>query len=125
MSCPRQDRQTHDAVARKDDRRKDGVSREGFGGSGAGDHQRDDQRHFDHGHGHRENQRPVRLADTVRDDLCMVNRASTAPASRMVTMPTSGAGSVLPHASANATTATTGTTTVQDRMRERKIMPLS
>ena len=58
----------------KDDGRKHRVSRERLGGPGAGDHQRDDERHLDHRDRHSEHQRPVRLADTVSDDLRMMNR---------------------------------------------------
>ena len=39
-----------------------------------GDHQRDDQRHLDHGDRHGEHQRAERLADPVRDHLGVVHR---------------------------------------------------
>jgi hypothetical protein len=70
---PYQDRQANDAVAREDHGREHRVSREGLGRPGASDHQRDDERDFDHGHRDGQNQRAVRFADTVSDDLGMVD----------------------------------------------------
>mgnify|MGYP003694644191 CR=1 FL=1 len=42
--------------------------------AGAGDHDRDDQRHLDDRHGDGQHERAERLADAVRDDLGVVDR---------------------------------------------------
>ena len=54
-------------------RGEDGVAGEGRRLRAAGDHQRDDQRHLDHGDGDGEHQRPERLTDPVGHHLGVVH----------------------------------------------------
>ncbi len=82
------------------------------------DHQRDDQRHLDHGDRDREHQGAERLADPERDHLGVVHRGQHRADQehrhhrRRRTASTAPPG-CRPHVPASTSTATTGTTTVQ------------
>lgn len=74
-ACPHEDRQANDAVAREDDGGKHRISRERLCRPGARDHQRDDERHLDHRYRHSEDERSVRLTNSVRHNLRVMNRS--------------------------------------------------
>jgi len=63
-----------DTVANDHDRREYRIAGQRIRSLPAREHQRNDQRHFDHCHGDREHERPVGFADPMRDDLCMMDR---------------------------------------------------
>ena len=72
-------RDADDAVAGDHHGREHGVARERRGLVAAGDHERDDQRHLDHGDRDREHERPERLADPVRHHLGVVDGGQHGP----------------------------------------------
>ena len=67
-------READDAVQNDHHRREHRVARQRRIVVGSGEHQCDDQRHFDQGDGKRQQQRAERLADLVRHDLGMMHR---------------------------------------------------
>ena len=62
------------AVADDHDGRKHRVAREARGLRAAAEHDRDDERHLDHGHGDGEHEGAERLADPMGDDLGVIHR---------------------------------------------------
>ena len=67
-----------DAVDDDHDRREHGIARQRRGIARVGQHQADDQRHLDHRHRHREDQRAERLANLMRPHLGMMHRGEHA-----------------------------------------------
>jgi hypothetical protein len=68
-----QQTQADDAVEDQHHGGKHRVSRQRAGAGSAGQHQRDDQRHFDHGHRQRQNQRAEGFSHAVRHYFGMVH----------------------------------------------------
>ena len=64
-----QEAEPDDSVAHDHDRGEYRIARQRRLGVAEGEHQRDDQRDFDHRDRNREHQRAIRLADAVRDDF--------------------------------------------------------